>query len=221
MKKARKFFFTLLLLVGFIPVVFLGIYLYFECYAWGKLNRQEDNIQSSQVGIVLGCTPFVNRGQANPFFTHRIQAAYELYKEGKVQYLLLSGDNRTRYYNEPAAMRDALIRKGVPENRLVLDYAGLRTLDSVARANLVWGLEEAIVISQRFHNVRAITIGESFGIRLEGYCAKEVDFIFGIKTYIREILARCMAFADIYILSTQPKHPGPREVIFDEIETRL
>ena len=112
-------------------------------------------VPAHKVGLLLGTNPYLRSGAPNKYFLYRIDAAVALYKAGKIEYILVSGDNHRNDYNEPEAMKQALMNNGIPEERIVLDYAGFRTLDSVVRAKKVFGNDTFIVISQRFHNERA------------------------------------------------------------------
>jgi SanA protein len=138
------------------------------------------------VALVLGCSPTVGGGYTNPFFATRIQAAAELFRLGKVDYLLVSGDNRRRDYDEPSAMKEALVAAGVPQNRIYCDYAGRRTLDSVVRAGDVFGQGNIIVVSQEFHNQRAIFIAQHRGIDAIGFNAPDVDRYSAQSVFWRE-----------------------------------
>ncbi|MES2514234.1 MAG: ElyC/SanA/YdcF family protein [Bacteroidota bacterium] len=161
-----------------------------------------------KVGLVLGASKKSVRGTANMYFTYRILAAYELFKAKKVQYLLVSGDNHIKGYDEPSDMRDALMALGVPDSCIVLDYAGFRTLDSVVRCNEVFGEDSITIISQEFHNQRALFIANKNSINAIAFNAKEVNKNYSFKTRIREYFARVKCVLDIYILSTSPKFLG-------------
>ena len=100
-------------------------------------------------------------GSPNPFFEKRIETAAELYRIGKIDHFILSGDNRSMYYNEPMAMLKALLKKGVPASAITLDYAGLRTLDSIVRCKQIFGQNKIIIITQPFHSYRALFISSS------------------------------------------------------------
>src|SRR4051812_44765415 len=116
---------------------------------WGAKGRTYSavsKIPENEVGLVLGTSPTLGTWQ-NPYFEGRMDAAAKLYHAGKVRHLLLSGDNGTRGYDEPTAMKDALISRGIPESALHLDYAGFRTLDSMARAQAVFGVRELTIIT--------------------------------------------------------------------------
>ena len=127
-----------------------------ETYIYSTVS----DIPYNKVGLLLGTSPKLKSGKANLYFDYRIKAATELYNAGKVKYILVSGDNRRNSYNEPEEMKKALIAAGIPDQRIILDYAGLRTLDSVVRAHLIFGLERFTLISQQFHNERAIYLAQ-------------------------------------------------------------
>ena len=121
----------------------------------------------------------------------------------------MSGDNRRNDYNEPEEMKQALIATGIPEQQIILDYAGLRTLDSVIRAHLIFGLERFTLISQEFHNERAIFLAQQNHLQVIGYNAQDVSAYAGFKTNLRELLARVKVFMDI-ITDKAPKHLGEK-----------
>lgn len=186
------------------------------CNSWinrstvSQLYNDSSAIPARKVGLVLGASKNTIRGTNNMYFTYRMQAAYELYKTGKVQYLLLSGDNHTEGYDEPTDMRDALIKLGVPDSCIVLDYAGFRTLDSVVRCREVFGEDSITIISQEFHNQRALFIANKSGVHAIAFNAQEVDKNYSLKTRIREYFARVKCVLDIYILHTDPKFLGEK-----------
>lgn len=172
-----------------------------------------DSIPHQRVGVVLGCAPYLIDGRKNLFFSYRIQAAVKLFNVGKVDFLLVSGDNSRSNYDEPSAMKAALVELGIPEEKIVLDYAGFSTLDSVVRANKVFGLESFTIISQEFHVRRAIFIGKSHGITITGFVAHEVRGNAALKIHLREYLARVKAVLDVTILDREPKYLGEPVVI--------
>lgn len=166
-----------------------------------------EGLPYNMVGVVLGTSSKVRGGSPNPYFTYRINAAVELLKAGKVEHLLVSGDNRTLTYNEPFVMQKALIAAGVDSARITLHYAGFRTFDSVVRAKEVFGQQSFTVISQRFHNERAVYIGREAGLNVVGYNARDVGSRSGWKTRIREKGARVKVFLDL-LLGKEPKFLG-------------
>jgi len=200
-----------LLFVGLIP--FLALLLVSQWLVLrvgkGRLYTNVDDVPSRDVGLLLGTSQKLGNGDDNWFFKHRIAAAVQLYKAGKVHSLLVSGDNRTRSYDEPAMMTKALMEAGVPQSALTVDDAGFRTLDSVVRAQKVFGLQRFTIISQRFHTQRALLIADTYGADTIGFCANDVAFHDSMRTYFREALARIKVVLDLYVLHTGPKFLGP------------
>ncbi len=166
-----------------------------------------------KVGLVLGCSKYLSSGRNNLYFQQRIESAKELYFAGKVQFLLVSGDNSTKYYDEPTTMKKDLIQLGVPENKIFCDYAGLSTLDSVVRARQIFNENKFTVVSQDFHVRRAIYLGLAHDIDLVGYSTKGVSGVGSLKTEMRECLARTKALLDIHLLKTEPKFSGEQVTI--------
>jgi len=168
------------------------------------------DVPHRKVGLVLGCSRRQADGSPNEFFVNRMQAAADLFKAGKVEYLLVSGDNRTRRYNETRDMRRALLKLGVPANRVYCDYAGFRTLDSIVRAYRVFGQTSLTIVSQKFHNERAIFIALHKGIDAIGFNARGVVASESLATRCREQLARVKTILDVYLLDTPPKFLGDK-----------
>ncbi|HRD53041.1 MAG TPA: ElyC/SanA/YdcF family protein, partial [Flavobacteriales bacterium] len=153
----------------------------------------------NEVGLVLGTSDRARGGGTNLFFKHRIEAAAALYRTGKVKHLLVSGDNGTLSYNEPRQMRRALMAAGVDSAAITLDFAGFRTLDSVVRAKKVFGQQAFTVISQRFHNERAVYLARHHGIDAIGFNAADPPPRWSIRTWLRERLARVKLFIDLLV----------------------
>lgn len=152
-----------------------------------------------RVAVVLGTTPYVARGVANPYFEARMDTAAELYEAGAVDHILVTGDNQTLYYNEPIAMRDALMEREVPEDSIVLDYGGRRTLDSVLRTKEVFAVDAPVFVSQRFHLERALAIARWHNIDAIGYAAPDPsDRSVRARLYAREVLARVRMAYDLF-----------------------
>lgn len=167
------------------------------------------DLPSIKVGVVLGTSPKLANGYSNYYFTYRIEAAERLYHSGKVTHFIVSGDHGRKDYNEPDYMKQVLVEKGIPSNRIYVDYAGFRTLDSMVRAKEIFGQNKFIVISQRFHNQRAIFIARQYGIEAYGYNATDVNIRGGMKTRIREYFARTKVFVD-QILGVEPRYLGEK-----------
>lgn len=177
----------------------------YSFYTYNSIN----NIPYREVGLLLGTSSHTADGNDNPFFVNRIRAAVLLYKKGKIDYILVSGDNRHRSYNEPRQMMNALIRSGVPRSRIVADFAGFSTIDSIARASKVFLLKDVTIISQEFHNERALFIANDLGLDAIGFNAADPQSKLALsKVYIREFFARLKCILDIYFLNTQPTFLG-------------
>lgn len=179
-----------------------------ENTAKSNVYKELDNIPANNVGLVLGTSRYLQNGHENLYFKYRINAAVKLFKSGKVKHLLVSGDNHVKEYDEPQDMRDALLEKGIPDSCITLDYAGFRTLDSIIRCWKIFGQTKFIVISQPFHNERAIFIGRHYDLDVTAYNAQKVSATYGFKTQLREYLARVKAVLDVYILNKEPKFLG-------------
>jgi SanA protein len=177
-----------------------------EKFVFDDLNTLPNN----KVGLLLGTSKRLRDGSVNLYFKYRIEAAVNLYNAGKVKYIIVSGDNSQMYYNEPIDMKKALLQRGVPPEVIYLDYAGFRTLDSVIRGKKIFGQEKMTIISQEFHNKRAIFIANRYGIEAIGFNAQDVSMSVGFKTQMREKFARLMTILDLYLLNTQPKFLGER-----------
>ena len=179
---------------------------------WASRGRLFDDVSAvpqTKVGLVFGTTDRVN-GNENPYFRYRIDAAVRVWKEGKLKTLIVSGDNRSRYYNEPEKMKQDLVERGIPANRIVCDYAGLRTFDSVVRAKEIFGVNSILFISQRFQNERAIYLAKANGMHACGFNAQDVESHEGMKTKIREVGARVKMWLDVNFLATRPIHLGEK-----------
>ncbi|SEL50783.1 SanA protein [Maribacter orientalis] len=172
-----------------------------------KTYSNINTIPPNRVGLVLGTSNRISNGSSNPYYTYRIDATVALFKAGKIKFILVSGDNGSIYYNEPNTIKKDLIKAGIPEEMIFLDYAGFRTLDSMVRAKFIFGLDNVTVISQKFHNERAIYIAEQKGLKAIGFNAQDLSTSQGFKVHFREYLARVKVFIDM-ILNTQPKFYG-------------
>ncbi|MDB6173856.1 MAG: putative rane protein [Chthoniobacteraceae bacterium] len=181
----------------------------------GCLEHDFNQLPVNKVGLVLGTSPTIGT-RVNQFFEGRMDTAARLYKAGKVQHLLLSGDNRRRNYDEPAAMRAALIARGVPGKALVIDAAGFRTLDSIARARAVFGLKKITIVTDNFHQARALFLARVYGIDAVGFASKPISWRRSVKTRVREWGSRLKACLDVYLLGTKPRFYGPRILIEEE-----
>ncbi len=211
----RRFFrwFGWFVLAGLVALAIPAIWV--KGAAAGRCYDDLSAIPKRRVGVVLGTSKHVPGGGPNYQYGNRIEAAERLFKAGKVEYLLLSGDHSTPEYNEPATMRRDLVARGVPEDRLVLDGGGVRTLDSVVRTHVVYGESTFTVISQHYHNERAIFRARHHGLDVIGFNAPDVGLTRGARTLVRECLARVQAMSDI-ILDRQPRRLGERVPIGED-----
>lgn len=175
----------------------------------GYIFDSPEFLPSNKTGLVLGTSHRMRDGSPNPYFLNRMKAAAGLYQSGKVKYLIVSGDNRTRWYNEPEQMRLELLRLGVPDSVIYLDYAGLRTLDSVIRCKKVFDQDSFTIISQKFHNQRAVYIARQHGLEAVALNAGDVDDGSYGRILIREWFAKVNVFWD-QITKKQPRFTGER-----------
>ena len=209
----RWFLLTALIgLVSCASVIFLSKY-EIERISEGKIYENIDNVPGRKVGVVLGCSKYLRNGSPNLYFQQRIKAAKELYFSDQVKFLLVSGDNSTKYYDEPTTMKKDLVQLGVPEKKIFCDYAGLSTLDSVVRAKEVFKENRFVVISQDFHVRRAVYIGMAHNIDLIGYSSGSISGVGSVRTELRECLARVKAIMDVTFLQRKPKFMGDPVVI--------
>ena len=177
--------------------------------AEGKTFSKIKKIPKNKVGLVLGASKYTNGNRINLYYKYRLEAAEKLYKAGKIEFILISGDNSRKDYDEPSDFKTDLIAKGIPENKIFLDYAGFRTLDSMIRAKEIFSLTECTIISQKFHNERAIYLAKKNGINAVAYNAKNINGHYGLKTNLREHLAKTKAVIDI-VFNVQPKFLGEK-----------
>lgn len=171
--------------------------------AEGKVFYEIDSIKHNKVGLLLGTIPRTRIGNhQNFFFTYRIQAAIELYKAGKIEQILVSGAEKgPNGFNEPRCMKDSLIAYGIPENAIILDGNGCRTIQSVINAKKEFGLKRFTIISQQFHNERAIYQAEHLGMNIEDLQAYNAKYPTSKSSWIkiREYFARVRVFYDLFL----------------------
>lgn len=189
---------------GFIALSFFMLMGILLANIWIVFSTENKNfyilqdMPSNDVGLVLGTSKAVHGGKENMFFKYRMEAAARLYREGKVKFLILSGNHDSVFYNEPNDMKKALMSLGVPENVMTLDFAGFRTYDSIIRCKEVFNQHKFTIISQPTHNARALFLANQLGIDAVAFAAQDVPS--GYKTYLREYLARPKAILDVYLL---------------------
>jgi SanA protein len=177
-----------------------------------KLYTDVATIPYNKVGLLLGTSKYLRSGRINDYYRKRIEATVELVRAGKIKYIVISGDNSRKTYSEPEEMRNDLIAAGVDSNTIYLDYAGFRTFDSMVRLREIFSQQNVTVISQKFHNERALFIASKEGIEAIGFNAKDVSAYYGFRIQIREYLARVKVFVD-YIIGKKPKFLGEKVLI--------
>ena len=169
--------------------------------AEGLCYSSVEDIPYRRVGLLLGTSRLTRNGYENPYFYYRIAACAELYHAGKIHRILISGDNSRKNYSEPSDMKEALVKCGVPSDSITLDYAGFRTYDSMVRAKKVFGQDSVTVISQDWHNERAIYIANRVGVDAIAFNAEDVYIrTIALKLRVREWLARTKMAFDLLFL---------------------
>ena len=173
-----------------------------------------ETVPAKKAALVLGTAKYRMGGGENYFYLYRIRAAAALFNAGKVKALVVSGDNSTKYYNETARMKQDLIKAGVPARYITIDPLGVRTLDSVVRAEAIFDLKDYIIVSQKFHLERALFLAKAKGQKAIGFMAKELPgTAAAYRMKAREYVARAKAFLDLYILHTTPRFNGKKEKV--------
>ncbi len=211
-KPGRRQLWTWFVSALLVPPLIMAL-IYFE------VQRHQDSIYDSAEAVpAMPAAIVFGAGINSPEFKDRIDTAVGLYKSGKVLKLLMTGDNRYVNYNEPIAMKKAAVSRGVPEQDIVCDFAGFRTYDSLYRARDIFGVKQAVLVSQRYHLPRAIFLAQCLGLKVVGIDA-------GVHSYgpiqswydLREFVAAEAAWLDV-IAGRKPKFLGKKEPLFLEGE---
>lgn len=202
----RSGWITLLVLAALVALINNWVVNNSEAYVYDNFALLPDN----DVGLVLGTSPFTRGGNPNPQFYGRIDAAVQLYKLGKIKHLIVSGANPDATYNEPRQMWKELTKAGVPSQAITMDFAGFRTLDSISRAQAVFGIDRMTLITQRYHAYRAVFIAKKLHMRVAAFSPAGDDTGSFNRTLVREVLARVKAVLDIYVFDAVPKFFGER-----------
>jgi SanA protein len=203
-----KLFKKIIFLIFSVIIIFILINFRISSFSKKYLYNEIKNIPVNKTGLLLGTSKYLITGNINPYFKYRINAAEKLYKNGKIKYIIASGDNRAKSYNEPVQMRKELLKRGIPKEAILLDFAGFRTLDSIIRCFKIFQQKSFTIISQKFHNERGVYIARYYDIDAIGFNAKDVIGTQGFKIKIREFFAKVIAMSDLYILKKQPKFLG-------------
>jgi SanA protein len=172
-----------------------------------QIYNDINQIPKNRVGLLLGTAKYNDKSKniINVYYQHRIDAAVALYMAGKVDFIIVSGDNSTLYYNEPLLMKNDLIARGVPAKCIYMDNAGFRTLDSILRCRDVFGQTRFTIISQRFHNQRAVYIANHKNVQTVAFNAEDGDSFWDVA--IREKMARVKMMLDL-LMNKQAKLYG-------------
>jgi len=179
-----------------------------------RLIKPEEGCRSDfEVALVFGTSQFLRSGRSNPHYYGRINLAAQLFQQGRVEHLLLSGDNRSLYYNEPAKMQQDLLDRGVPLEAMTLDSAGFSTFDSLKRSRDVYGLHQLVLITQEYHLPRALFIADHLGIETSGCAAEGPEWSAMRKVWLREVAARLKTLGDLYIWQREPRILGDPQPI--------
>lgn len=206
----RRLFKIFFLLIVSPPILVLALHWFVGLFSSTRIYSDASNLPTNEVALVLGTSKYVKvkgETQKNLFYSHRLAAASELYKKNKVKKIIVSGDNSTKYYNEPKTMRADLMAMGIPSEDILTDNYGVRTYDSVLRARELFGEGAITVVSQKFHNERAVFIARWKGINAVAYNADDVPNSYGPKVYLREIFARTKMMMDL-IGGAEPEYSG-------------
>jgi SanA protein len=177
------------------------------CNVWiitatkSQIFYEVNSVPFNNDGLVLATGKLIEKGRVNQHFLRRVDAAAALYHAGKVKRLILSGDKR---HDEPMELKRALLQRGVPESAMVLDNYGLRTLDSVVRARDIFKCGKLTIISERFHDFRALFLSRYYGVEAVAYAPEDLSFRWMVRSTVRESLARVKAVLDLYVLKTKP-----------------
>lgn len=216
LKWILRFLWRLILALG--ALGFLGVILPRLITTIYAMNRiyQKDEAPNERLAIVFGAG-LRRDGTPTPILRDRVETAASLYFSGKVEKLLMSGDNSFLYYNEPEAMRQYAISLGVPDQAIAMDYAGRRTYDTCYRAKAIFGMESALLVTQKFHLPRALFLCNALGINAYGVEANNRNYWRGslLIWNFREQLATVGAFLDVYVNSPLPILGDPEPLFVD------
>ncbi|MCE8014500.1 DUF218 domain-containing protein [Halomonas sp. MCCC 1A17488] len=192
-------------------LLFVGANLWVLAQTQGRIEHELPLCGPERVGIVFGTSHWTRSGVRNPHFDARINAASRLMRLSRVEHLLLSGDNRTRQYNEPITMWRDLRAQHVRDEDMTLDYAGFSTFDTLARARDVFGVDRVLLVTQAWHLPRALFIADALGLEAHG-CSAPSRPVAGLwRLQAREWVARAATVGDLYVWGREPYFLGPLE----------
>jgi SanA protein len=193
-----------LYLISLLILFVLGTNFWIIISTQADIHYLTETLPSKKVALVLGTSKRTSNGDQNQFFDGRINAATDLFHKNIIDHILVSGDTRSKYYNEPRDMFDALVARNVPSESITLDYAGLRTLESITRCSKVFGQDEFIIITQEFHCYRSQFIANYHGLNVVSFVAPQPEQWY-MTVMMREIVARPLAILDLYVWNREPR----------------
>ena len=187
------------LIIAFVSLL-VGLNIWMILSTKDRIYDSVEEVSFNEVGLVLGTSNRTQNGGENKFFKGRMKAAAQLVKAEKVDRLIVSGDNRSKYYNEPVMMQSALIELGVPKDKIILDAGGFRTIESIKNAKQEFGLTNLTIITQEFHGYRALFISDYFQLNALVMRTERLPIKESGNVRLREFFARIKAFADLYLM---------------------
>lgn len=197
-------------------LVIFGLPRLIEMIATSNQIYRVENAPKGRIAVVFGAG-LQRDGTPSPVLRDRVETAAELYFAGKVEKILMSGDNRFLYYNEPGAMANYALSLSVPQEAIVLDYAGRRTYDSCYRAKEIFGARDVVLVTQNFHLARALFTCDNLGLNAIGVSADRRTYQMSsiLSWEIRELPAALVAMWDVWVAHPEPVL-GDKEPIFPE-----
>ncbi|QFR39529.1 hypothetical protein A9Q91_04870 [Candidatus Gracilibacteria bacterium 28_42_T64] len=211
-----KYIYLFFVLTLFAVVSITAINFYVLSFSNIGYYKKVENLEKRYVGLVFGAS-VIGKSTPSDILKDRLIVAYQSYQSGKIEKILVSGDNSQKNYNEPVAMQKYLIHLGVDVDDVYLDYAGFDTYDSLYRAKEIFGVKEITLFTQDFHLKRALYIGKRLGLKTQGIETNLQKYIQDDYNNKREMLARVKAFLEVEILKAEPTYLGDSiEIITDE-----
>ena len=206
--RAKSYLKIGILLIFLIPVLIYTSNCWIINSTKNQIYNSVNNIPHKKVGLLLGTSKYTTGNRINLYYQYRINSAAKLFHANKIDFIIVSGDNSKKGYNEPEQMKASLVEQGIPAHKIQEDFAGFRTLDSILRAEIVFEQTSYTIISQPFHNERALFIANYHNHNSIAFNARQVNHRYGLKTQLREYLARVKAVLDLYILNKEAKFYG-------------
>jgi len=190
-------------------ILFLVLFLelHINSYSKDRIYESLDDTPSFQVGLIPGTSKFTVHGTRNMYYQNRLDAAADLFNNGNIKKIIVSGDTRDPFYNEPSRMKQDLIEMGIPSENIVRDDDGFRTLFSVLHSRHLTENDSILFISQKFHNQRALYLANAYDIEMWAFNASDVSKRGGFRTQVRERFARIKAFTDVHFFRPEPILP--------------